>query len=103
MPESVPEATEKVGQIGPDASDPPRAGHTGPNDSTNGLPNSDSQLDDARAPGRSADSPASDRDAELDAEEGADAFETQQEAGRNARDEGGERDDLDHISLDTPD
>lgn len=48
-------------------------------------------------------SPDSDGDAEHDAEEGADAFPVLPEAYRNARDEGGGRDNLDHISLDTPD
>lgn len=57
VPESLPESVEKVGQTGPDASDPPRAGHSGPNDNTNGLPNSDTQLDDARAAGRSTGTP----------------------------------------------
>ncbi|WP_336661896.1 hypothetical protein [Leucobacter sp. USHLN154] len=93
--ESVPEAMDRVGQTGPDAADPPRAGADDPLDSTNGKPNSDAQLD-----GKTS-NPASDE--ELDDDEGADAFETQQEADRNSRDEGGERDDLDHITVDTPD
>ncbi|MEV8338966.1 hypothetical protein [Leucobacter sp. NPDC077196] len=93
--ESVPAAADRVGQTGPDAADPPRAGEPGPLDSTNGKPNSDAQLDG------NASSAGSDE--ELDDDEGADAFETQQEADRNSRDEGGERDDLDHITVDTPD
>lgn len=50
-----------------------------------------------------SESPDSDGDAEHDAEERADAFPTLQEADGNDRDESGERDNLDHISLDTPD
>ncbi|WP_053351294.1 hypothetical protein [Leucobacter musarum] len=83
---SVPEAAERVGQTGPDAADPPRAGATESQDSTNGVPDSDT---------------------ELDADEGADAFETTEEAEAGARDteahSDAPRDDLPHINVDTPD
>ncbi|WP_336660314.1 hypothetical protein [Leucobacter sp. USHLN153] len=83
VPESVPEAEQKVGQTGPDAADPPNAGADSPLDSTNGL---------------------KDSDAELDPDEGADAFETDRQADDNAREEGADRDEnLPHISVDTPD
>lgn len=91
---SVPEAADRVGQTGPDAAHTPRSGDPGPLDSTNGKPDSDAQLDGE------TEHPGSD---ELDEDEGADAFETEQQADVNGRDAGAERDDLDHISVDTPD
>lgn len=77
VPESVPSAGDRAGKVGPDAADPPRAG----------------------APGdeRAADNP------ELDADEGTDAFETPSSAQRKQRQSDAERQDEDHISIDTPD
>lgn len=86
VPHSVPEAAERAGQTGPDAADPPRAGAGGPHASTNGLPDSDT---------------------ELDVDEGADAFETSEDAEAGARDSEAHsdapRNDLPHINVDTPD
>ncbi len=79
---SVPDAAEGAGKIGPDAADPPRTG-----------PRNDAAVG-GRAPGS---------DPELDPEEGADAFETYDEARRNERETDTERRDEDQISMDPPD
>lgn len=81
VPESVPSAQDRVGHVGPDAADPPRAGA------------SDDERGDEGGDGHSA----------LDPEEGADAFETPEQAEDKQRDSEAERQDEDHISLDTPD
>lgn len=73
---SVPGAGEWVGKTGPDAADPPRAagkhGYEG------------------------------DGDPELDPDEGADAFETGEEARAEEREDGPRRDE-DQITIDPPD
>lgn len=74
--ESVPQAAERAGKVGPDAADPPRAGAPGD--------------------GGATDNP------EIETDEGADAFETESEAQGKRRDSD-ERQDEDHISIDTPD
>ena len=53
--------------------------------------------------GDEAAGPTAGDDAELDRDEGADAFETEGEAAGNERAADTERDDLDHISIDAPD
>ncbi|QAB18696.1 hypothetical protein Leucomu_12955 [Leucobacter muris] len=82
---SVPTA-DQAGKVGPDAADPPRA--------------ADKHEPDDRAAVQSGNA---DQDPELDADEGADAFETAEEADSGAYTGGPERRDEDHISLDTPD
>ena len=68
-------------------------------DETEGTVGPDS---DANAPGASGDSEASEHP-ELDPDEGADAFETLEDSREGERRSGAEREDADHISMDTPD
>ncbi|UOR01781.1 hypothetical protein MUN77_00175 [Leucobacter allii] len=82
---SVPQAARDAGQLGSDAADPPRA---------------------ARKAEQAEDGPSA-RDAggdpELDANEGADAFETRDEAEQSARSASTDRRDEDQITIDPPD
>ncbi len=80
---SVPTADD-AGKTGPDAADPPR---------TAGKHEQEQGSGDGGA----------DAEPELDADEGADAFETPEEADSGAYTGGPERRDEDQITLDTPD
>lgn len=96
--ESLPSAAEDAGKTGPDAADPPRAAGKGGSEVPDGAstPRDPDELADS-------DGSADPDDPELDPDEGADAFETPDEARSNTREDGGERQDEDHITIDTPD
>lgn len=85
---SVPTSSD-AGKSGPDAADPPRA--------------ADKHESDEAGQGEDPDAPGRGERPELDADEGADAFETREEAGSGGYAGGTERRDEDQISLDTPD
>lgn len=79
--ESVPSAATEAGKSGPNAADPPRAaGKSTGNEEATDL-----------------------ADADLDADEGADAFETVDEAEHTEKKDTPDRQDEDIITLDTPD
>lgn len=75
--ETVPSAAKEAGKSGPNAADPPRAAQKSEGDE--------------------------DLDSTLDADEGADAFETREDAAQKGREDVPERRDEDIITLDTPD
>lgn len=85
--ESVYEETDHAGQDGQDAADPPSAAHK-------------SDGDDA---GTGGDEPKVGPGSDLDVDEGADAFETHEEAKDAKSQREDVRDDEDIITLDSPD